>query len=65
MSNMMNATLEKTIKHFGSRSAVARALGIWPQAVQQWRHVPTKHALKIEELSGGSIPAREILKDAQ
>ncbi len=61
----MNTTLEKTIKHFGSRSAVARALGLCPQAVSQWRHVPTRHALKIDELSGGAIPAREILEGAR
>tara|TARA_R110002049_G_C9002251_1_gene549951 strand:- start:292 stop:495 length:204 start_codon:yes stop_codon:yes gene_type:complete len=41
----------EVIKHFGSQSAVARALGISHNAVGKWgRIVPLKRALKIQGL---------------
>ncbi len=44
------------IKHFGSKSAVARALGITPQAVSLWsERVPELRAYQIESLTGGRL----------
>lgn len=44
------------IKHFGSKSAVARALGISPQAVFGWpEKVPDLRAYQIEELTKGQL----------
>jgi DNA-binding transcriptional regulator YdaS (Cro superfamily) len=60
----MDKTLERTIKHFGSQSAVARALGLTYQAVQHWETIPTKWALEIEKKTDGKITAREVLEAA-
>lgn len=44
------------IKHFGSKSAVARALGITPSAVSTWpEKVPDLRAYQIEELTKGEL----------
>ena len=59
----MNTSLEKTIRHFGSQTALANALDIKPQAVQQWRRVPASRALQVERLTAGAVTAMEILKD--
>jgi DNA-binding transcriptional regulator YdaS (Cro superfamily) len=61
----MDKTLERTIEFFGSQSAVARALGLTYQAVQQWERIPTKWALAIEEKTNGEVTAREILEARQ
>lgn len=59
----MDASLDKVLRHFGNRSKLARALGINPQAVQQWERVPLGRALQIEELTSGAVTAREILEE--
>ena len=44
------------INHFGSKSAVARALGITPQAVSIWpERVPELRAYQLEQLTGGQL----------
>ncbi|WP_093390224.1 transcriptional regulator [Rugamonas rubra] len=56
--------IDKTIKHFGSLSAVARALGLSGyQVVQQWvsaKRVPAEHCTRIEELTSGAIRCEEL-----
>ncbi len=53
------------IKHFGSKSAVARALGITPQAVSLWsERVPELRAYQIESLTGGAL-RRDSGRDGQ
>lgn len=56
--------IEKTIKHFTSLSAVARALGLSGyQVVQQWREqgrVPAEYCPKIEELTCGEVRCEEL-----
>lgn len=56
--------IEKTIKHFGGLSAVARALGLSGyQVVQQWvaaSRVPAEHCTRIEELTCGDIRCEEL-----
>lgn len=56
--------LDKTIKHFGGLSAVARALGLSGyQVVQQWvsaSRVPAEHCTRIEELTNGAIRCEEL-----
>jgi transcriptional repressor of cell division inhibition gene dicB len=46
------------IRHFGSASALARALGIWKTAVSQWGDtVPQRRAFEIERLTKGKLKA--------
>lgn len=56
--------IDKTIKRFGSLSAVARALGLSGyQVVQQWiatGRVPAEHCVRIEELTNGEIRCEEL-----
>lgn len=54
----MNAyNLPEVIKHFGSGTALAKALGIKPSAVYQWKRVPPRRALEIEKLTNGIFKA--------
>ena len=54
----MNAyDLDQVIKHFGSGTALAKALGIKPSAVYQWKRVPPRRALEIEKLTQGVFKA--------
>lgn len=54
----MDAITDAVSKVPGGQAALARQLGVSPQAVNQWvagtRPVPPKHALKIEGLTGVS-----------
>lgn len=59
----MTPSLEKTLKLIGGVAPLARALAIKYQAVQQWKKIPPKRALKIEEITGGEVTAREILEE--
>lgn len=56
--------IDKTIKRFGSLSAVARALNLSGyQVVQQWvaaGRVPAEHCVRIEELTNGEIRCEEL-----
>ncbi|MGU7784912.1 carph-isopro domain-containing protein [Burkholderia sp. PU8-34] len=53
-----NEALERAIAHFGSLSAMARALGLSGyQVIQQWRtagRVPAPHVPRLAELTGES-----------
>ena len=54
----MNAyDLDQVIRHFGSGTALAKALGIKPSAVYQWKRVPPRRALEIEKLTQGVFKA--------
>jgi DNA-binding transcriptional regulator YdaS (Cro superfamily) len=48
------SALDTAIKAAGSASAIARHLGITPQAVLQWRTVPADKVLEVEKISGVS-----------
>ena len=55
-----NARMKKldVIRHFGSVSATARALGFSRQAVQRWdKTIPRITALAIEALTDGALRA--------
>lgn len=46
------------VAHYGTKSALARALGITPQAVSQWPDiVPAVQAIKLEQLTRGELRA--------
>jgi DNA-binding transcriptional regulator YdaS (Cro superfamily) len=59
----MNKT--DVIKHFGSKSAVARALGITPQAVYDWpEKIPIGRAFQIQVLTNGKLKVQQSTQAA-
>ena len=51
----MESSIEKAVKAVGSQSALARAVNVTPQAVQQWvvaGRVSHKKVIKVEMVSG-------------
>ena len=49
---------ESAVKHFGSKAAIADALGIKRSAVSQWGDtIPQGRAYQIEVLTGGALKA--------
>ncbi|HEY8685938.1 MAG TPA: Cro/CI family transcriptional regulator [Chloroflexota bacterium] len=53
--------ISKAIEKAGSVKALAEALGIKPQGISQWKHIPIEHARTIETLTG--IPRHELRPD--
>lgn len=56
--------IERAVKAKGSQSALARALGVKPQSVQEWvarGYPPGKRCLKIEEVTG--VSCHELRSD--
>ena len=55
---------EAVIEHFGTKAAVARALGVSMAAVSQWGEmVPVGRAYQIEVITGGALKASEAATD--
>ena len=50
----MTLSIEEAIKKAGGRTAVAKALGVTPEAVRQWitRKIPAERAVDLEKISG-------------
>ncbi len=60
----MNAyDLDQLIQHYGTKTALANALGIRPQAVYQWEKVPPRRALEIEKITKGLFTAEQTAAD--
>lgn len=60
----MESAIEKAVRAVGSQSALARAVGVAPQAVQQWvqmRRVSHKKVIAVERASG--VNRRELRPD--
>ena len=58
---MAENPIQRAITAAGSVSALAKALGIAPQAISQWRRVPADRAKLIETAFG--IPRHELRPD--
>lgn len=52
---------KRAVKAIGGVVAVAKLVGISPQAVSQWDQVPALHAAKVAAASG--VPAHELRPD--
>lgn len=50
-------TKSQAVKHFGSISALAKALCVTYEAVRQWEEVPELRQYQIEMLTGGDLKA--------
>lgn len=52
------------IEHFGTQSALARALGIKPPSISDWGEtVPPLRQLQLERLTGGTLRADPSILD--
>ncbi|MDR5867272.1 Cro/CI family transcriptional regulator [Halomonas koreensis] len=52
------------IDHFGSKAALAAALGITVQAIAQWgEDVPARRSLELEKVTGGALRAEPPLRE--
>jgi len=62
----LKTPLERAIEILGSQSALARALDVKPQSVQQWLaagQVPTKRIRAIELATSGKVKRHELRPD--
>ena len=50
-------TKSQAIQHFGSISALAKALGVTYEAVRQWGKVPELRQYQIERITAGALQA--------
>lgn len=57
---MLAMTYSQLVKHFGSGSAAARALGFSKQRVNNWRRdgIPLGIQARIQILTGGALRAK-------
>ena len=50
-------TKAQAIKHFGSQSKLAAALGLTQPAISMWAEVPALYQLRLERLTDGKLKA--------
>lgn len=53
--------IDKAASAVGSRSQLARLLGIAVQSIQQWHRIPAERVLEVERVTG--IPRHELRPD--
>lgn len=56
-----NKALERAIEAIGGNTALAKAIGVSPQAVAQWAEVPINRVAAVEAATG--IPRHELRPD--
>lgn len=59
----LSAGVKVAVEAFGTRMALAEALGIERSAISQWQAVPPRRAIEIEALTGGRIKAKTLRPD--
>jgi DNA-binding transcriptional regulator YdaS (Cro superfamily) len=47
--------VKAAIQAFGTRTALAKKLHLKRAAISQWKQVPVKHVLTIEDLTNGAV----------
>jgi DNA-binding transcriptional regulator YdaS (Cro superfamily) len=59
------SNIQLAIDYFGSQAALAKALGVNPMAVTQWkkRGLPPVRAMQISKCTHGAIKPDELLPD--
>ena len=60
------SALDKAISRFGSQAKLARAIGVTPMAVTNWKKrggVPAEQCGKIEVVTGGKVKRRDLRPD--
>lgn len=61
MGKSGEAVVQKAIENAGGGASLARKLGLQRQAVYQWTEIPSRHVLKVEQLTG--IPRHRLRPD--
>ncbi|MCU0939710.1 MAG: helix-turn-helix domain-containing protein [Burkholderiaceae bacterium] len=66
-ARVVHAGFAKAVEFFGSQADLARALGVTPQAVTQWRErgFSPRSAVKLDRITAGALPAREMAADEE
>lgn len=59
----LSVGVKAAIKHFTTRTALAKKLGLTRAAVSLWTRVPVEHVLKIEEATGGALTRTDLRPD--
>jgi DNA-binding transcriptional regulator YdaS (Cro superfamily) len=54
MTPMRSSALQEAVRRKGSVSALARAIGVRPQAISQWDRVPADRVIAVEKETGVS-----------
>lgn len=60
-SVMQPDPIAEAVKKAGSVSALAKLIGVKPQAISQWREIPARRVPDISRLTG--IPRHELRPD--
>lgn len=57
--------LDAAIKHFGSQASLAKAVGVVPMAISNWkkRGVPPEKAKAIEKVTDGAVKRHQLRPD--
>jgi DNA-binding transcriptional regulator YdaS (Cro superfamily) len=61
LMRMKKSPLERAVEAAGSKSALARALGLKVQSIQQWRRIPAERVLDVERATG--VPRSALRPD--
>ena len=60
---MKDKALERAISAAGGPAALARQLGVRPQAVSQWQRVPAERVLDVVRAAEGAVSRHELRPD--
>ena len=63
MSETSPSALHRAIELAGSAAALARRIGITPQAIYQWDRVPAERVLAIEAATGAAVSRCDLRPD--
>lgn len=67
MDNKPSSAIARAAELVGSKSALARLVGVTPPTVQQWangeRPVPPERCVLIERVTGGAVGRRDLRPD--
>jgi DNA-binding transcriptional regulator YdaS (Cro superfamily) len=57
--------LQPAIDYFGSQALMAKAIGVNPMAITQWkrRGIPARRAKQISDATNGKVKASDLLPD--
>lgn len=58
-----NEALKEAIRLAGGEAAIARAIGVSPQAVNQWDAAPPLRVLEIERAAQGKVTRHDLRPD--
>ncbi len=63
MAERRSWALKRAVALAGGLTALARGLGISPQAISQWRQVPATRVLAVERATDGAVTRSELRPD--